>query len=147
MKPHLQIALALIWREGEVLMSRRLSEADHLPDVWEFPGGKVEDNETPAAAAVREAREEVGLEVEVVAEHEAIDWEYEKRFVTLHPFNCRIVGGQAEALQVAQVRFLKPSLLNPADFPPANAALIEALQRAERLTGDESLAEAGLAGA
>jgi 8-oxo-dGTP diphosphatase len=136
MKPHLQIALALIWREGEVLLSKRLSSADHLPDVWEFPGGKVEEGESPALAAVREAREEVGLDVEVMSQRQPIEWEYETRRVTLLPFDCRIVGGEASAIQVAKVRFVAPSHLNPADFPPANAALIVELQRGAGLPDD-----------
>lgn len=134
-KPHLHIALALIWRGGEVLVSRRLATAAHLPGVWEFPGGKVEADELPALAAVREAREEVGLEVEVVAVREPIEWEYEKRFVTLHPFDCRIVGGEVGALEVgalevAEVRFLAPSDLKVEEYPPANARLIADLQGA-----------------
>ncbi|RYG59066.1 NUDIX domain-containing protein [bacterium] len=128
MKPHLKIALALIWREGEVLLSKRPPDADHLPDVWEFPGGKVEEGESAAEAAVREAREEIGLAVEVVTAREPIEWEYEKRFVTLYPFDCRIVSGEAAALQVAEVKFEKPSRIRKEDFPAANAILIEKLQ-------------------
>lgn len=127
-KPHLQIALALIWREGEVLLSQRPSSAAHLPGVWEFPGGKIEAGETPAQAARREAREEVGLEIEIVAPREVIEWEYEARRVTLHPFDARILGGEAKARQVAAWKFVAPAQLDAGEFPPANAALIAALR-------------------
>lgn len=129
MKPHLPIALALIWREGKILLSRRRPDADHLPDVWEFPGGKVEANETPALAAVREAQEEIGLVVEVVAERALIEWEYEKRIVTLHPFDCRVVSGIIQAREVAEWKWLSPDELDSNDFPPANAELIKSLQQ------------------
>lgn len=128
MKPQLQIALALIWREGELLIAQRALDADHLPSVWEFPGGKVEPNESPADAAVREAREEVGLEIEVVGAREIIVWDYAERAVILHPFDCRIVGGEARALQCAQVKWCAPAALNAADFPVANGALIASLR-------------------
>ncbi|MBW3634839.1 MAG: (deoxy)nucleoside triphosphate pyrophosphohydrolase [Armatimonadetes bacterium] len=132
MKPHLQIALALIWREGEVLVSRRLASADHLPDKWEFPGGKIEDAETPQQAAIREAHEEIGLKIEVVATRGPIKWDYAERYVTLHPFDCRIVGGEIAARGVAEVRFVAPAELRSDDFPPANAALIEELTASAR---------------
>jgi 8-oxo-dGTP diphosphatase len=128
MKPQLKIALALIWHEGEVLLSKRASTADHLPDVWEFPGGKAEADEKPQEAAIREAREEIGLEVEVVGTRQPIEWEYETRRVTLYPFDCRILGGKLEALEVAAVKFVAPKDLEASDFPPANAALVALLR-------------------
>lgn len=128
MKPHLQIALALIWRGGEVLVARRASDAAHLPDLWEFPGGKIEAGETPQEAAIREAREETGLEVEVFGARAVIEWEYAARRVSLHPFDCRIVGGSEESL-----RFVAPRDLRIEDFPDANAGLIAQL----RLEGSE----------
>lgn len=123
MKPHLQIALALIWRGGEVLVAKRASNAEHLPDVWEFPGGKIESGETPEQAAIREAREETGLKVEVFGAREVIEWDYEARRVTLRPFDCRVVGGKTEHQFVA-VRDLEIE-----DFPAANRSLISALKQ------------------
>ncbi len=128
MKPQLQIALALIWREGELLIARRALNAGHLPDKWEFPGGKVEANETLEQACVREAREEVGLEVEITGAREVIVWDYAQRAVILHPFDCRITQGEARALECAAVKWCAPADLDAADFPPANAALIATLR-------------------
>ncbi len=124
MKPHLQIALALIWRGGEVLIAQRASNAEHLPDVWEFPGGKIEPGEAPAEAAVREAREETGLEIEVVAAREVIEWEYVERRVTLHAFDCQILGGDEKNRRFIAVQDLKTE-----DFPAANRDLIRDLQK------------------
>jgi len=123
MKPHLHIALAIIIRENKVLIQRRPANADHLPDVWEFPGGKVEPNETPANAAIREAREEVGLEIEILRALTPIDWQYAERSVTLHPFEARVVAGEAVG-----ARWVARRELNAADFPDANRALIAALK-------------------
>ncbi len=124
MKPHLQIALALIWRGGEVLVARRAATAEHLPDISEFPGGKIEPGETPEIAAIREAREETGLEIEIVTAREIIEWQYQARRVSLHPFDCRITGGD-----ISKCRFLAPQDLNADDFPAANRELIFSLQR------------------
>ena len=73
---HLQIAIALIWRDGKILIQRRLANADHLPNLWEFPGGKIEEGETPREAAIREAREELGIEIEIIGKRNSSDFEY-----------------------------------------------------------------------
>ena len=127
MKPQLSIAIALIWRAGELLIARRGADAAHLPDVWEFPGGKVEPSETPAAACVREAREEIGLEIEIIGARAIIEWDYPERRVILHPFDCRITQGEARALECAEIKWCAPQHLKAADFPAANAGLIESL--------------------
>lgn len=132
MKPHLQIALALIWREGLVLVTRRRADADHFANVWEFPGGKCFVDEAPARAVVREAREEVGLEIEIIAAREVIEWDYEERRVSLHPFDCRIISGEVQALEVAEWKWCAPDELRADDFPPANRGLIEELNRQAR---------------
>ncbi|RYX81461.1 (deoxy)nucleoside triphosphate pyrophosphohydrolase [bacterium] len=128
MKPRLEIALALIVRGDEILITKRPSTADHLPDMWEFPGGKIETGETPANAAVREAREEVGLDVEVMRALEPIEWEYTKRFVTLHPFEVRVVGGELALDGVAEAKWVAKLELNPADFPEVNLIMIDWLK-------------------
>ena len=125
MKPKLSIALALIWRGGELLIAQRARDAAHLPGVWEFPGGKVEAGEAPVQACIREAREEVGLQIEAVGAREIIVWEYSQRTVILHPFDCRIIEGEARALGSAEVKWCAPADLDAEDFPAANAALIE----------------------
>ncbi|HEX9996962.1 MAG TPA: SDR family oxidoreductase [Abditibacterium sp.] len=135
MKPHLHIALALIWRGGEVLVARRASNAEHLPDVWEFPGGKIEEGETPESAAIREAREETGFEVQTVGACETIEWEYDARRITLHPFDCHVVGGENSSGS----RFVAAAALEADDFPPANRALIEQLKTMNSLDGKIAL--------
>ena len=127
LKPHLQIALALIWREGEILLARRRADATHLPGKWEFPGGKIESAESPATACIREAREELGVEIEITGARESIEWDYPERKVTLHPFDCRIVSGAARALESAEIKWCAPDNLDAADFPDANAQLIAQL--------------------
>ncbi len=127
--PHFHIALALVWRDGRVLVTRRRADANHLPDVWEFPGGKCEHGETPRDAAIREAREELGIEVEIVGDYAPISHDYTARRVTLHPFSCRIVSGEPQALGSSALRWLAPQELKIDDFPVANKTLIEELQR------------------
>ncbi|MDF2441746.1 MAG: A/G-specific adenine glycosylase [Abditibacteriota bacterium] len=128
MKPHFHIAIALIWRDGNVLCARRRDDADHLPSVWEFPGGKCRADETLEECVRREVREEIGIEVRVTGTRPAITHDYEVRTVTLHPFACEIVSGEPQALGNASIRWLAPQELQATEFPIANSSLIEELK-------------------
>lgn len=126
--PHLHVAIALIWRDGKVLCARRHADAEHLPDKWEFPGGKMKARETMENCALREVREEIGIEVRIVGTRRTIRHNYEVRIVTLYPFDCEIVDGEAKAIGNAEIRWIAPQELQVEDFPIANATLIEELK-------------------
>ena len=131
--PHLHIAIALIWSDGKVLCARRKADAAHLPDIWEFPGGKCGEGEALEDCVRREVREEIGIEVRVTGRRATITHDYAVRIVTLHPFDCHIVGGEAQALGNAEIRWLAPRELQLEDFPVANAALIKELKSSAML--------------
>ena len=129
-KPRLQIAIALIWRDGKVLCARRHDDAEHLAGLWEFPGGKCSINETLEDCAHREVREEIGIEVRVISKRAVITHDYQVRIVTLHPFDCEIVDGEPQPLGNAEIKWIAPHELKIEDFPIANATLIEELKNA-----------------
>ena|SRR5688572_21813308 len=122
-KKRIDVAIALVWREEELLVSRR-RQGEHLAGFWEFPGGKIESGEPPAGAAEREVLEEVGVVVRAERERPVITYEYADRIVCLHPIDCRFQSGEATALEVAEVRWINPRELSTLAFPPANASLI-----------------------
>lgn len=100
--------------------------------MWEFPGGKCEDGETPRACAIREAREEVGIEIEIIAERALIEHEYSARRVTIYPFDSLVLQGKPRAIECAEIFWLPPRALPAELFPAANAELIAALQKQAR---------------
>lgn len=63
MKVH-QISVAVLVRHGRVLLCHRHPDRQWYPDVWDFPGGHVEADETPAVAVGREVREELGVDID-----------------------------------------------------------------------------------
>jgi 8-oxo-dGTP diphosphatase len=94
-RPHLQVSCAIIERDGLVLAARR-SAAMSLPLKWEFPGGKIEPGESPAACLVRELHEELRVRVLVERRLPASTHHYPSVTVTLHPFVCTMAAGQAD---------------------------------------------------
>lgn len=63
--PFLHVVAGLLVEEGKIFIAQRL-ESDSSPGKWEFPGGKVEEGEVPRSALVREWKEELGVDIEVI---------------------------------------------------------------------------------
>lgn len=72
--------------QGLVLILRRSKQSDVLPEYWDIPGGTLEDGEDPAVGAIREVKEETGLEItnpQLFFQKSNIDVAKDKQFVTL----------------------------------------------------------------
>lgn len=124
-----EVAIALVEREGRWLVSRRL-KPDGFAGLWEFPGGKIEDGETPQAAAARECQEELGIVVEVGDVLPVVDHDYGAVRVRLHLVRCRWVAGQPRCREAtsADPRWVDLDELARLPMPAANAVVIEQLR-------------------
>ena len=123
------IALALILHphNGTLLIAQRKGGV-HQANLWEFPGGKCFDGEAPADCAVRETREETGLEVIVLEAWPEITHAYPDRTVTLHPFLCRAETADAQPRESKRTAWVTPAQLSGYPFPAANVPLLARLQ-------------------
>ena len=126
--PHYDVAAAVVFRAGRVLIDRRPDDG-LLGGLWEFPGGKVRPGESPADAAVREAREELGVTVEAGEELIVVRQAYSHFRITLHAIQCRYVSGRCKAIGCTAWRWVAPDQLDEYAFPRANRRVIEALCR------------------
>ncbi|HET9957729.1 MAG TPA: (deoxy)nucleoside triphosphate pyrophosphohydrolase [Polyangiaceae bacterium] len=126
--PTIDVAIALVFRGSRVLVTRR-REGTHLGGFWEFPGGKIEPNETPEAAAERELMEEVELRVLPRARGSVIEHAYATRRVRLHPVYCSSEHGEARLREVAEARWVDSAELATLHFPEANRSLLAELEQ------------------
>lgn len=134
-RPVIQVAIGICRREdGALLVTRRHAHAA-LPDLWEFPGGKLEPDESPRHAALRELREELGVEAMVLAMLEPVRHAYDDFDVVLHPFLCRIIAGEPAALASQEVRWTTLDALSELAMPAANATLLPRMVAALRHVG------------
>ena len=133
MKPHLEVAIALIVLDGKVLIARRHVDA-HVGGCWEFPGGKRHPGESYEACVLRELREELGVEAAITAPWVRIDYEYPEHTVTMRGFRCRIVRGTPQPFAAQELRWIPITALEPALFPPANQASVRQLQQSIPIT-------------
>ena len=124
------VVAAIIRQNGRILITQR-SANTHLAQLWEFPGGKVEPGETHQDALRREIREEIGLEIDIHGLVFEVAHDYPGRSVRLHFYDCSVITGMPQRLQVSDLRWVYPSELEAAEFPAADQELIAILKTAE----------------
>lgn len=132
--PHHDIAAAVVWRGSRLLIARRPEEG-LLGGLWEFPGGKVEPGESPAEAARRELREEVGVEAEILRRADTVQHAYSHFRITLYLFHARWVRGGPPigGRRAGSALWVLPGELENYAFPAANQALIRRLRLGEEV--------------
>lgn len=125
-KPRVEVAAAIILREGQVLISQR-DETSHLSGYWEFPGGKRESQESFEECVMREIREELNVDIEVERFFETVEYEYSEKIVLLNFYYCRYLRGEAQALGCRQCKWVPLRELEGYQFPPANEPILRKL--------------------
>ena len=119
------VAAALVDSDGRLLVQQR-SAGKAMAGLWEFPGGKVEPEELPEAALIRELREELGIDVEKAClapacfASEALG----DRHMILLVYICRKWRGIPRALEAPAIKWVRPVELHNLEMPPADKPLI-----------------------
>lgn len=124
----IEVAAGLVFRDGKVLITRRLPEA-HLGGLWEFPGGKREEGETFEQCLVRELAEEVGIEIQVHELVESMTHQYPGRRVHLKFFRCRWLCHEPRPILCHDLSWVAGEELSQYAFPGADTRLLETLRR------------------
>ena len=126
------VVCALIIRDGRVLLERHAPSYGHMEPFWDIPGGKLECGETPEQAVVREIREEMRVEIEIVAFIPRLDvsvW-IDKHWL-LATYECRIVSGQPPLSD--ELAWIEIDRLGFYDVKSPDLEIIQSLAQGERL--------------
>ena len=122
-----RVVAAIIENEqGRILITQRRPQA-FMPLKWEFPGGKVEAEESDEEALQRELKEELDLEVVVEDKFMSLIHAYPDFDIDFHVYRCRITGGELRCLAVHDFRWVELSDLERYDFPPADQPTVKQL--------------------
>lgn len=126
------VAAALEDGEGRILVQQR-PVGTQMAGLWEFPGGKMEEGETPEAALVRELDEELGIIVDPanLAPAHFASVPLEGRHLLLLLYRCTRWSGEPVAYQASALQWLRPQDMAGLPMPPADIPFIEALTRAQ----------------
>jgi 8-oxo-dGTP diphosphatase len=125
-KRHMDVTAGIISRDGYILIARR-PPGYHLAGLWEFPGGKQEQDETLEECLEREIKEELDIEIRVERLFMTVRHEYEKKIVSLHVFECACLKGDPKGLEGQEIKWVRPPELKEFEFPPPDQEVIERL--------------------
>lgn len=119
----IRVAAAIIIENGKVFATQR--GYGEFKDGWEFPGGKIEPDETPEAAIVREIREELDTEVEVVELLDTVEYDYPKFHLSMDCFICKIRSGDLVLKEHEAAKWLTRETLGSVEWLPADLGLVK----------------------
>jgi 8-oxo-dGTP diphosphatase len=125
----LVVAVALVDVDGRVLIAKR-PEGKAMAGLWEFPGGKVQEGETPEAALVRELQEELGIDTRqsCLAPIAFASHAYDDFHLLMPLFACRVWQGEPTAREGQGLAWVRPTRLRDYPMPPADEPLIALLR-------------------
>lgn len=121
-----RVVAGIIIEDGKVFATQR--GYGEFKDGWEFPGGKIEQGETPEEAVVREIMEELDTEVEVKELFDTVEYDYPKFHLSMGCFICKIKKGDLVLKEHEAAKWLTKETLHTVDWLPADYGLVEKLR-------------------
>ena len=127
MKKLIKVVGAIIENEDNEILCALRSPTMTIPNTWEFPGGKIEGNETLKEAIEREIKEELACEVEFINSFNDNTHEYDKYTVNLITTKCRLLTGTPTAFEHSKLIWLRRENLLSLKWSPADMAAVNQL--------------------
>ena len=122
----IRVVAAIIIDQGKVFATQR--GYGEFKDGWEFPGGKIEPNETPQEALVREIKEELDTVVEVGKLLDTVEYDYPNFHLSMDCFICTIQSGDLVLKEHEAAKWLTKETMNSVDWLPADLGLVEKIK-------------------
>ena len=124
----INVSCAVIFYENRILAVQRGLSQD-LSGKWEFPGGKVEQNESEEECLIREIKEELGLDIQLGKRLSSVEYAYEKSPIRLIPFIASIFGGELILTEHQAYKWLTPERLDSIDWAPEDWPVVYQVQK------------------
>ncbi|WP_196137181.1 8-oxo-dGTP diphosphatase MutT [Aliikangiella sp. G2MR2-5] len=122
----IRVAAAIILQDDKVLIAQRPADK-HKGGYWEFPGGKIENGESPVEALKREIFEELNIHIQSARPFTTVDFEYPEKKVSLEFFIVEQFKGEPHGVEGQPVLWASKSKLTDFKFPEANQPVVEKL--------------------
>ncbi|MCS1407400.1 MAG: CTP pyrophosphohydrolase [Verrucomicrobia subdivision 3 bacterium] len=123
----IQVVAALVFDAGRLLITQRPADK-HLGGLWEFPGGKLEAEESFQDCLHRELQEELGIEVAIGPLLAAIEHNYPEKTVHIHFYQCTLRSGVPTPIECQALEWVTAMTLSDYSFPPADTGLLAELK-------------------
>ncbi len=121
-----RVVAAVIRKDDKIFATQR--GYGEFKDGWEFPGGKIEEGETPEQALAREIKEELDTEIQVGKLIDTIEYDYPSFHLSMDCFWCEIMQGGLELKEHEAARWLSKEELYSVDWLPADVGVVEKIE-------------------
>ena len=128
-----RVVCGIIFKEDKILLCRRKAEKS-LGGYWEFPGGKVEPDESESEALIRELKEELSLQVEIGDHFKTIVHQYEQIQIELIAYTCKFIQADFRLVDHDEIQWVKKKELPNFHLAAADIPISEALVPLNRVS-------------
>ena len=122
----IEVSSAIIIKDDKVFITQR--GYGEFKDKWEFPGGKLEKIESGKQCIVREIREELDADIDVIDLLNTIEYTYPSFHLVMHNYICKLKNSHMQILEHEAAKFVNANELSDIDFLPADLLIIEKLK-------------------
>ena len=136
---HIEVVAAIIRKEDMIFATQR--GYGEWKDWWEFPGGKIEHNETPEEALIREIQEELAMTISVDSHVVDVSYDYPQFHLTMHCYLCSLMTDSLHLNEHEAAKWLTKDELNSVKWLPADLEVVERITAGIKtsLSNDEAL--------
>ena len=126
----INVVAAIIVRNNKIFATQR--GYGDFKGGWEFPGGKIEENETPEDALKREILEELNVKIKVGEHFHTVEYDYPKFHLSMRCYICGLIDENIELKEHSAAKWLAINELNTIDWLPADVIVINYLKTKKR---------------
>lgn len=123
---NIHVSAAIIMKDNKVFVTQR--GYGEFKDWWEFPGGKIEEGETPEECLKREIKEELKADINIDKYLCTVEYDYPNFHLKMECFICSLIDGHLELVEAEDAKFITKDQLDNIDFLPADLLVVKELK-------------------
>lgn len=124
---NIHVSAAIIIKDNKIFVTQR--GYGEFKDWWEFPGGKIEEGETPEECLKREIKEELEADINIDKYLCTVEYDYPNFHLKMECFICSLIDGHLELVEAEDAKFKTKDQLDNIDFLPADLLVVKELKK------------------
>ena len=124
---NIHVSAAIIMKDNKIFVKQR--GYGEFKDWWEFPGGKIEEGETPEECLKREIKEELKADINIDKYLCTVEYDYPNFHLKMECFICSLIDGHLELVEAEDAKFITNDQLDSIDFLPADLLVVKELKK------------------